>query len=408
MLNELRRIPPGFAAFLVLGAALVTMIILAAFDSVIGGDEPAHSARASSDRQTAPLVELGKSYPDTKKPPAKKAPEAEPQQPAAEKIPLSRLVGQKLMVRMSGTSPSPGLLRRVRAGKVGGVILFPDNVGSAGQLKALCSSLQQAARAGGSAGLLIAVDQEGGPVKRLQAGPPKQSPAQIASAGAAEGEGQATGAYLANLGLNVNLAPVLDVAAPGSFIASRAFSNTPARVAELGGAFATGLQSAGVAATAKHFPGLGHATANTDNGQSTVNASKGALDADLKPFEQAIAGGVGLVMMSNATYPAYASGPAVLSRPIVQGVLRDRLRFGGVIITDDLEAGAIQAVQPASSAAVAAAGAGVDILLLARTEGSSEAAYHALVAAANAGQLDRGALEESYARITQLQQDYAH
>lgn len=411
MLKELRRVPPGFAAFLVIGAAVVTMILLAALDTTISGGDP-KPPQAAAARQTAPIVDLGKTrYPKERDAPADAPPAAAPEkEPSAPdpSVPLRRLIGQKLVVRMSGTSPSAELLRHVRKGQVGGVILFPDNVGSSSQLKALTGALRQAALAGGAQGFVIAVDQEGGPVKRLRAGPPNRAPSQIATAGAALQEGGATGSYLSSLGVNVDLAPVLDVRVPGSFIASRAFASTPGGVARLGGAFASGLQQAGVAATAKHFPGLGHATVNTDTGPSAVGAAKAVLDAELAPFSAAIANGIGLVMMSNASYPAYGNGPAVLSRPVVQGLLRDRLGFGGVVVSDDLEAGAISAVMPAGNASVAAAQAGVDMLLLARSPGSYDVAYRALLAAARSGRLDRGALEESYARIEQLQADYAH
>jgi beta-N-acetylhexosaminidase len=402
VLKELRRVPPGFAVFLVLGAAAVTMIVLAAFDNSVDRTEK-KAGRPAADRSQGPVFQLGGKYPKAAAPGGR----APAQQTPSARVPLRRLVGQKLMVRMAGTSASAELLARVRRGEVGGVILFADNLGSAAQLKSLTASLMGAARASGSSGFLISVDQEGGPVKRLTGGPPNVSPAQIATAASARQEGSATGTYLASRGVNVNLAPVLDVPAPGSFIASRAFGNTPSRVAKLGVPFADGLQHSGVAATAKHFPGLGHATANTDTGPSVVSASRAALDADLEPFATAITAGVSLVMMSNASYPAYGSGPAVLSSAVVQGQLRRRLRFGGVIVTDDLEAGAVRAVMPPSTAAVAASKAGVDMILLARTPGSSIGAFDALLSAARSGQLSRASLEQSYKRIQELQSTYA-
>jgi beta-N-acetylhexosaminidase len=409
VLKELRRIPPGFAAFLVIGAAVVTMLVLAAFDSSVGEDHTT-PIRAAAEQRAPKVVELGGSFAKPKKQRAAPAPAQQPEgevpAPSAQ-VPLRRLVGQKLIARMSGTSPSPLLLRRIRKGEVGGVILFADNVGSSAQVSSLTSQLRQAATAGGSQGFVIAVDQEGGPVKRLRGGPPNRSPAQIAGADSAFAEGQATGTYLSRLGINVNLAPVLDVRAPGSFIADRSFAATPAKAAELGAAFASGLQGSGVAATAKHFPGLGHATVNTDTGPSTVGSPRTVLDADLLPFKRAIDGQIGLVMMSNATYPAYGSGPAVLSQPIVEGLLRSRLGFGGVIVSDDLEAGAIRAVMPPASAAVAASKAGVDMMLLARSPDSYRVAYDALMAAVRDGRLDKAALEQSYARIQQLQAEYA-
>ncbi|HVI37687.1 MAG TPA: glycoside hydrolase family 3 N-terminal domain-containing protein, partial [Gaiellales bacterium] len=248
------------------------------------------------------------------------------------------------------------------------------------------------------------VDQEGGEVKRLS-GPPNRSPTQLAAAGsgAAEAEGAATGRYLSGLGINVDLAPVLDVPAPGSFIASRTFGSTPAGVARVGGAFAAGLEAGGAAATLKHFPGLGRATANTDTGSSSVGASRSTLRRDMTPFGAAIGGGASLVMMSSASYPSLAAGPAVLSPAIVQGELRQRLGFDGVVVTDDLEGGAVRAVMPPGAAAVAAAKAGVDMVLYAQRLESGTAAYEALYSAARSGRLDRSQLERSYARIQQVQ-----
>jgi beta-N-acetylhexosaminidase len=409
VLRELRRVPPGFAAFLVVGAAVVTMLIAAAFDSSVGSSAPSLVKKEARSARQQHVITLGNRYAKAPKnsAPEQEAPATPQPAPAQTNVPLRRLVGQKLIARISGTSASPAFLRRVRRGEVGGVILFPDNVGSPAQLRALTASLKRAASAGGSPGFIVSVDQEGGPVKRLPAGPPSRAPAQIATAAQAQSEGAATGSYLSGLGVNVDLAPVLDVRRPGSFVASRTFAATPGKVAALGGAFASGLQQAGVAATAKHFPGLGHAVVNTDRTASVVSSPRATLDADLQPFARAAGDQIGLVMMSNATYPAYAPGPAVLAPSIVQGLLRDRLGFQGVIVSDDLEAGAVTSVMPPSSAAVSAAKAGVDMLLLARSEASYPVAYGSLLAAARDGRLSRASLEASYQRIQQLQTTFA-
>jgi beta-N-acetylhexosaminidase len=409
VLTELRRVPSGFAAFLVVGAAVVTMIVLAAVDSSVGRTQTQWT-RAVATPSARPVINLGaakypKAAPATRAQPAPA--QAAPAPQAQPRIPMRRLVGAKLIARMSGTAPSASLLGRARRGEIGGVILFGDNIGTRSQLRSLTRRLTQAARAGGAAGFIIAIDQEGGPVKRIPGAPPTQAPTQIATAGSSQQQGAATGSYLAALGVNVDLAPVLDVAAPGSFIASRAFAHTPARVAELGGAFADGLQLGGVAATAKHFPGLGHATVDTDRRPSVVGVSRAALDADLAPFARAIASGVPMVMMSNASYPAYGPGPAVLSPAVVQTQLRRRLGFAGVIVSDDLEAGAIRAVMSPSSAAVAASRVGVDMMLVARSPDSSFSVYRSLVAAARSGQLSRASLEQSYQRIQQVQSMYS-
>ena len=195
---------------------------------------------------------------------------------------------------------------------------------------------------------------------------------------------------------------MLDVPVPGSFIASRAFSDDAEVVADVGVSFAEGLADAGVAAPAKHFPGLGQATVNTDLAASTVDASRSDLRAGMAPFEAAIAAGIGLVMVSNATYPALdPDAPAAVSQPVIERELRGRLGFDGVVITDDLEAPSIAASYTAPDAGLAAARAGADVLLFA-TGADSGPIHEKLVRALQRGLLDRGAVEESYLRITNL------
>src|SRR5262249_52445622 len=241
----------------------------------------------------------------------------------------------------AGTDRGGGLLGGTGRGGVGGVILFGGNIASAAAARSLVSRLQAAAAAGGNPPLLVAVDQEGGPVRRLPDGPPADAPAQMRNPARAGAEGAATGSFLKRIGIDVDLAPVVDTPPPaGNFLGTRAFGSDPKRNAALGAAFVRGLQRQGVAATAKHFPGLGTAGANTDVAHVWIRTPKPALDARLAPFAAAVRAGVDLVMVSNAGYRAYdASGlPAVLSRPIVTGLLRWKLGFDGVVISDAMEA----------------------------------------------------------------------
>src|SRR4051794_19070829 len=169
---------------------------------------------------------------------------------------LTQLVGQHVLGRMEGTTPSAAFLARIRRGEIGGVVLFADNGGPT-QIRRLVARLQGAARTGGQLPLLIAIDQEGGVVKRLP-GPPTITPRAMTSPASARAQGAATAAYLRRFGITVDLAPVLDVPAQQrSFILPRAFGRSPATVASHGVAFANGLVAGRVAATAKHFPGLG-------------------------------------------------------------------------------------------------------------------------------------------------------
>ena len=318
-------------------------------------------------------------------------------------VPLSRLVGQTIMSAMAGTTPSQSLLARIRRGEVGGIILFGGNVTSQAQARALTARLQSAARSGGNPPLLIATDQEGGYIRRFPDGPPVESAATMGreSASRVAAIGRATGQYLISAGVDVNLAPVVDVpSSRSSFLGSRTFSGSARVVARLGPAFVTGVQSARVAATAKHFPGLGTASANTDTSNVVVDTSAGELTRRLAPFRAAIAAGVKLVMVSNAVYPALdrARLPASLSPAIVHGLLRGRLGFRGVVITDTLGAPGPRSY---ADAPLRALKAGVDVLLL-DDESSSAAAYEQLLRAARQGALSRTTLAHTNARIATL------
>jgi len=330
--------------------------------------------------------------------------------PAATPEPLGHLVGARLVVGMDGTSPSPALLRRIRLGQVGGVILMGRNVRTAPQVRALTSSLRAAAAAGGHP-LLVMTDQEGGTVRRFPWAPPAASAEAMGRLGEAaiRRRGRDTATALERLGVDVDLAPVADV--PGmsrSFIAAqrRGFSTIPARAAKDVTAFAAGLLDGGVAPTLKHFPGLGRATVSTDDAAVTVDATAAVLAPGLQPYRRAIAAGVApLVMVSNAAYTAYGGRPAAWSPPAL-ALLRG-LGFTGVTITDALEPLAATHGVSLERAAIDAARTGVDLLLFVGSERSTARVYGALLAEARAGRLSRAALERSAARIAELAATYA-
>jgi beta-N-acetylhexosaminidase len=320
---------------------------------------------------------------------------------------LTQLIGQKLVVAMDGTTtPSTALLGRIRRGEVGGVILFGRNVTTAAALATLTKRLRDAATAGDQPPLLIAVDQEGGSIKRIPWAPPTLSPPEMGADGTtttAIAQGAATGQALQKLGITVDLAPVADVPASTSSILytqGRTFSFDAGATAALATAFADGLSSAGVLPTMKHFPGLGLATANTDTTVVTIRASKATLAAGLKPYEAAIPGRLPLVMLSNATYPAYdANNAAGWSAAIAQGLLRSQLGFGGVSITDSLDGTAHARGVSTASLALKSARAGVDLILVTGSESTSSGVFTALYNAARAGTIQRATLKASYDRI---------
>jgi beta-N-acetylhexosaminidase len=317
---------------------------------------------------------------------------------------LAKLVGQRFVVRLDGHRPSRRFLARVRAGEVGGVIVFPDN-SSLASLRTLLGRLNAAARAGGNPPMLVVADQEGGSVKRLPAGPPSRSPRELGRAGdprRAFREGVATGRYLRRIGITVDLAPVLDVpVSSASFLGTRAYGTSRFIVARVGVAFARGLRAGGVAATAKHFPGLGTALRSTDDRPVTIQRSRAELDRRLLPFRVAIRDGVDLAMVANASYPAYdrSGRPAVFSTAIVERLLRRTLGFEGLVISDDLEAAALASHR---SPATAAMRAGVDLVLFARSEAGGGRAYDDALADARRGRLSRAELERVYSEIVEL------
>ena len=308
-----------------------------------------------------------------------------------------------LIVRMESTA-TDSLRRRVAAGEIGGVILFPPEGTDPDALGAEVAKLRRAAQRAAAPAPLVAIDQEGGDVERLPSLPPSRSATAIGAAGPARAraEGQATGTALAGLGIDIDLAPVFDLAGPA--LGSRAFAADPGEVAELATAFAGGLQDAGVAATAKHFPGLGSASTNTDLEPTPIQLTDAQLERELVPFRTAVRAGVDLVMVANATYsPLDPSRPASQSRAVIEGLLRRRLGFEGVVITDDLDAGALSTTGiDEGEAAVGAAAAGADLILTALSEG--EAAHAALTQALRAHRLGRDPLEASCARTTALRE----
>ena len=272
-------------------------------------------------------------------------------------IPL-QLAGQRVIYSYTGLTPPASLISQISHGEAAGVIFFGDNISSEAQIASVIKTLEAADAAATNpvhAPLLLMTDQEGGEVRRLP-GPPFLSEKQIGAsanpAAAASTAGTRGGNNLRGVGMNVNLAPVLDVyRQAGDFDDQfqRSYSMNPNVVSTAGAAFITAQQNTGVAATAKHFPGLGAATAsqNTDAEPVTLNVSLSALRAtDEFPYQAAIAAGVKLVMVSWAVYPALGTKrPAGLSSNVVGGELRTRLGFTGVTITDALEAGALARVR---------------------------------------------------------------
>lgn len=321
---------------------------------------------------------------------------------------VRQLVGQRMIYSYSGANPPAALRARIARGEAAGVIVFSSNIASRASLTATMRSLQAIPRPTGlRAALLVMIDQEGGLVKRLD-GAPSRSPAALGrsgDAGLARAEGRATALNLRSVGMNVDLAPVVDVGRPGSFQQRmlRSYSSNPSRVAALGSAFAVGLQERRVAATLKHFPGLGTVARDEDAIAQRVALALPVLRRiDEAPFAVGIGAGIKLVMTSTAIYPALSPRPALLSPAVSSAELRGRLGFRGVSITDDLTTRGLARFGPPERLGLAAAQAGNDLLLYAGGYESAARSYESLVRAAQAGQLNAAAARSSVRRVLAL------
>jgi beta-N-acetylhexosaminidase len=332
---------------------------------------------------------------------------------------VDQLAGQRVIYAYPGLRPPSSLFTAIRRGEAGGVIFFSWNIASVSQIRSVVDQLQRASLASPLHDrLLMMTDQEGGEVRRLP-GAPALSEKQIGEsrngAALARSAGSGAASVLRSAGMNVNLAPVLDVYRhAGNFIDEfdRSYSSDPATVGKLGAAFTSAQQGAGVAATAKHFPGLGAAarSQNTDERPVTLNVGLSQLrDIDEAPYRAAIAAGVKLVMTSWARYPALdRSRPAGLSAAVIQGELRGRLGFQGVTITDAIGAGALAPFGKPDQTSVLAARAGADLILCAGTGpgGSTPlqglGVMHSIAAAIANGTLSRSSALASVTRVLTL------
>ena len=254
------------------------------------------------------------------------------------------------MVGFRGVRFQEELERLIRDHHIGGAVLFKRNIESPEQLQELIRSAQECAWRHLGRPILLAIDQEGGPVQRLKSPPFERLP----SAGALAQEGPESirawaaraARELRSLGIHINLAPVLDVLPEdrsGHFMKERCLGSDPRRVAELGCEWIDALQREGVSATAKHFPGLGHAEADPHHYATVIHwKDEASTERDLAPFRRAIAHCVHCVMTSHSLYPAVdPEWPATLSPTLCSQWLRHRLGFDGVLLSDDLDMAAV-------------------------------------------------------------------
>ena len=276
------------------------------------------------------------------------------------------LAGRTLMVGIPGPELDRETTGRLRTISPGGVILFRRNLESAQRTARLLGQLARVL----PSPTLFAIDQEGGRVSRLE-GLVGSTPTAATLAGlgaaAASGFAHATGEALAGLGFNLDFAPVVDLcdAEATNGIGDRSFGTDPETVVELAGAFLDGLQRSGVAACLKHFPGLGCTRVDSHVELPVVQRDLAALEMDLFPFRH-LADRAASVMVGHGHYPAWTRGdprPATCCPGIVQAVLREGLGYRGLVVSDDMEMGAVAGLDAGGEAALGALTAGCDLLL---------------------------------------------
>jgi beta-N-acetylhexosaminidase len=326
---------------------------------------------------------------------------------------LQERVSELIMVGFFGHELDAALADHLCTIKPSGLIFFRRNIVSPEQVARLNRDIQRLALEELGRPLLLAIDQEGGTVARLT--PPFS---QIPDAQVLGAEGPEAVSRYARLsaqemrlvGLNLNLAPVLDVnllesAGP---MERRSFGRDPALVAECGVAAVTAIQQEGVMATAKHFPGLGRAQEDPHLSLPVVPATREELlQSDLVPFRAAFQAGVACAMTSHILYPALDQGlPGTLSAAILTGLLRNELGFEGVLISDDLDMGAVTGRYPPEWAALTALQAGVDLLLVCNDQEHMKLVAEALREGLRLGLLQAERLVSSLARVDSLRKRF--
>jgi beta-N-acetylhexosaminidase len=318
---------------------------------------------------------------------------------------LEALVGRRLMFGLPGPDVTDADLRLFEQTGAGGLILYRRNFETPERLHAMLTRLEDAL----GRRLLVATDHEGGRIVMLGQGvtifPDNLAAGTAGEVAFVNRQGLFEGRELRRLGVDVSFAPVLDVLTErySPNIGIRSYGKDAALVARCGAARIRGLQSAGVSACAKHFPGKGHAPVDAHLGLPVIDSDWSEMRAaHLPPFVAAIEAGVDCLMTSHPLYPRLDPAPrtpATFSRAIVEEHLRGELGYRGVVASDDLEMGAIGELCPIGEAAVRAAAAGHDLLLVCHTAGAQRAAHAALLAAYRGGALPARGLEQSVARL---------
>jgi len=325
---------------------------------------------------------------------------------------LEEKVGQLFQIGFSTPAVSDQIKDMIENYHVGGVIYFSRNLENSAQTAELSNKLQQLAlNSGAELPLFISADQEGGTVTRLKGA--THFPGNMALGAASDQDlteevAAATAVELKNLGINVNLAPVLDVNnnPANPVIGVRSFGEDPELVADQGAAYIKGLQSEGVTATAKHFPGHGDTDTDSHLDLPIINHQRSRLDrVELYPFKKAIEVGVDSIMTAHVYFPAIEKEdgiPATLSKSVLTDLLREELKFDGLIITDCMEMNAIVNTFGTVEGAVRTIEAGSDTVLVSHSYQRQKKAIEAVIEAVKSGRISEKRIDQSVKRILTL------
>jgi len=324
---------------------------------------------------------------------------------------LEEKIGQMLIVGFHGLEPPGYLLNWLASGRIGGVILFARNIASPTQV----AELTQACHAAAPGPILIAIDQEGGVVARLRDGFTESPGAMALAVGGSDSVAEQVSAVLATemraLGINWNLAPAIDLThnIHNPSVGVRSLGTDPQRVAQLGVAQVRGFQGAGVAATAKHFPGKADTPIDP---HVSLPVIEGPLDdmweTDLVPFRAVVDAGIAAIMITHVQFKALEPDyPSTLSPRIIQGLLREKMGFAGLVSTDCMEMKAVTNTYGPGESAVQAALAGASTILFSHTRDYQEAAYNALIDAAKSGRLPEDTIDYAVSKIHAVKEQFA-
>lgn len=369
---------------------VVVVVSLAACGG--GGSEPPRSAGASAEETTQGASETSK-------------------MDVVDEMSLRDAVGQMFVVSVQGTETDYYIEKMIRSRNIGGALLFGYNMQSEEQVKSLTESMQKLSMQTEPAiPMFIGVDQEGGEVASAPWVTRQPSAAEVGARGdpeEARAIAEQMGTELMRAGVNTDFSPVVDTGF-GAAIGTRSFGEDPALVSEMGAAAVEGFGSAGVVASAKHFPNHGPAESDSHVSLPVIEHDMATVKSyDLPPFQAAVDAGVPMVMVGHLVYPAMdPDNPASLSQE-AYAMLRDDLGFDGVAVTDDLAMEGANGGGPPADAAVRAVEAGADLLIISSPPEEQADAYDAVLEAVRSGKIPEEQVRDSVKRILSVKREYS-